>query len=72
VDTANGEEDSDSEEDDADRPSLEPLNLNKFTMEPSKIERQEWVYAIYELNADLRHMLGSMCPAVHPAALCAS
>jgi len=37
-----------------------PLNLNPSPAECSKIYRQDWVYSIYQLNADIRHLQDSM------------
>lgn len=57
---------NESDDDDGDSVHLEPLHLDAHGSAPSKLERQEWVYAIYELNADVRHQIQSM-----PFILCA-
>lgn len=54
--------DSEDESNSGDDVDIAPLHLD---LDPSKagtskIERQEWVYTICELNADIRHFTQSM------------
>lgn len=50
-----------SDDDSDDIVTMEPLNLDPTAVEPTKLERQEWVHMAYELTADVRHQIQSMC-----------